>query len=419
MRQPESSYRLDTPQPQREAGPIAQSIQAPLPSGWLCLQDCNISGVLNRPAPMRYVLLHAEIGIALLDVAPAETQDAEAILRHRLTAARFEGIFSGHLPVVHLRIAPEDLPNIDSLLGEAFAALPPLSVPGGDAWVSVVRRALSPRDPNRSASPLGASAPEPRAVEPHLVERHMAELDTPAPGASGLFARPVFNRTPPPPPGQSGAAGGAGGQRRAGPGRPPRSIPRRDLRRLAGPGHPAPPPLGLGSGRARDPGRAFGPGRRDGRRIGLRGRAGGGAPARAGCRAFPASGHVRPGRPGHRLGFRFLAGRDATCPGCPRDGLSAGTSTCRTTAPGRTGRRAGQGASRRTGRSTRRGAGPQCQRPRQRPCPPRAARGSPAARQPGPGAAGGGEIAGQSQDRAGHQYQRDPHHAAGRDLPGA
>lgn len=128
----------------------------PLPPGWLCLQDCNLSGQLNQPVVVPFVLMHPDTGIALIDVAPASNPEAETILRRRLETARFESIFPGFLPVLYLRLDRADLPSTETILRDAFAALPPLSVPGGDGWVSMVRRALLPRDPSRAATHSGA-----------------------------------------------------------------------------------------------------------------------------------------------------------------------------------------------------------------------------------------------------------------------
>jgi hypothetical protein len=110
----------------------------------------------------------------LIDVAPASNPEAEAILRRRLELARFESIFPGFLPVLHLRLDRADLPSTEAILRDAFAALPPLSVPGGDGWVSVVRRALLPRDPSRAAAHhagLPPAGPPPAGPPPAAAAR--------------------------------------------------------------------------------------------------------------------------------------------------------------------------------------------------------------------------------------------------------
>lgn len=127
----------------------------PLPPGWLCLWDCNLSGQLNQPVVVPFVLIHPDVGVALIDVAPDANPEADMILRRRLEGARFESIFPGFLPILHLTLDRADLPSVETILRDAFAALPPLSVPGGDGWTSVVRRALVPRDPGRGAAHSG------------------------------------------------------------------------------------------------------------------------------------------------------------------------------------------------------------------------------------------------------------------------
>ncbi|MBK1659459.1 hypothetical protein, partial [Paracraurococcus ruber] len=149
IEQRERLYQLDKPSlAQDTAGPTPPQAASP---GWIGLQRCNISPVASQVLEMPHVLLHPEIGVALIDIAPGQTPHAESAFRARLEAARFAAIFPGHLPVVQLQFQPEDLIRADALLREAFAALPPISLPGGDGWVSVVRRALAQRAPSRQA----------------------------------------------------------------------------------------------------------------------------------------------------------------------------------------------------------------------------------------------------------------------------
>lgn len=159
MRQQSNFYRLDRSGSAggRERPDGAPSMMVPLPPGWLCIQDCNLSGQLNQSVVVPFVLMHPDIGVALIDVAPAANPEAEPILRRRLDMARFDSIFPGFLPILHLRLDRADLPATEAILRDAFAAMPPLSVPGGDGWISVVRRALLPRDPTRAATHPGLS----------------------------------------------------------------------------------------------------------------------------------------------------------------------------------------------------------------------------------------------------------------------
>ncbi len=201
MRQQPTFYRLDRPvagsggRERPDGGGGGQSMMIPLPPGWVCLQDCNLSGQLNQPVVVPFVLMHPYVGVALIDVSPIANPEAELILRRRLEAARFASIFPGFLPILHLRLDRADLPSTEAILRDAFAALPPLSVPGGDGWVSVVRRALLPRDPTRAAAHPGLSAeqahqrfPRPaepaRSTEPEGATADLFRREAPAHGAA-------------------------------------------------------------------------------------------------------------------------------------------------------------------------------------------------------------------------------------------
>ena len=113
---------------------------------WIILRNRR----LGRPARgghLPAVLMNPTRGVAVLDILPSDTPGAVEALRARLGAARFPAIFAGHLPVVHLQVAPQRVPFLPALLDEAFAAQPPLDLPGGDAWVGVAARALTAEQP--------------------------------------------------------------------------------------------------------------------------------------------------------------------------------------------------------------------------------------------------------------------------------
>lgn len=203
MRQQPSFYRLDRAAAGvgRERPESAPSMMVPLPPGWLCLQDCNLSGQLNQSVVVPFVLMHPDVGVALVDVSPVSNPEAESILRRRLEAARFGSIFPGFLPVLHLRLDRADLPATEAILRDAFAAMPPLSVGGGDGWVSVVRRALTPRDPARG--PTHVQRPS-RPIEParamdadELQHEAMASRDTAAQSFDTVIPESASRPTPP------------------------------------------------------------------------------------------------------------------------------------------------------------------------------------------------------------------------------
>lgn len=127
---------------------------------WTVLRECRLHPSRNGNSPT--VLIHPGQGIAVLDVSPSATPDAVETVRARLDEARFDGIFAGYLPVVHLRAIPRQVLSLPKLLDDAFAVLPPLSLPGGDAWAGVAARALSAE---QAAAPRVEREPSRGSVE--------------------------------------------------------------------------------------------------------------------------------------------------------------------------------------------------------------------------------------------------------------
>lgn len=115
---------------------------ATLPQGWLALPDRRLGGV-----SIPLVLLHPRHGVVLAG-GPA---DGPARLRQRLEAGRFPAIFHGHLP-----IARTDQPPADP--AAALQGQPPLSLPGGEAWVLAACRALENEAPVSPPQRLGFRA---------------------------------------------------------------------------------------------------------------------------------------------------------------------------------------------------------------------------------------------------------------------
>ena len=132
-----------------EAPPAAERPTVGTPDGlgrdWLILRDCRLRPSDRGGLPS--VLIHPARGIAVLDILPSKTAEAVEAVRARLYAARFPAVFAGNLPVVHLQATPRQMAFLPSLLDDAFAAQPPLRLPGGDAWVGVAARALTAAQP--------------------------------------------------------------------------------------------------------------------------------------------------------------------------------------------------------------------------------------------------------------------------------
>ena len=142
--------RVEVPPP--EADQSSAGTPEGLGPGWVVLRDCRI-GPPGPGGARPTVLMHPARGVAVLDILPSNTPGAVEALRARLASARFPAIFAGHLPMVHLQVAPRRMPLLPSLLDDAFAAQPPLRLPGGDAWVGVAARTLTAEQPVRRLDP--------------------------------------------------------------------------------------------------------------------------------------------------------------------------------------------------------------------------------------------------------------------------
>ncbi|MBX6375857.1 MAG: hypothetical protein IRZ13_16700, partial [Acetobacteraceae bacterium] len=122
---------------------LARTLGAMRP-GWVVLQDCTLDGDdAVPPARLGRVLIHPDVGIALLDLMPGPAVPrAGERLRAMFDAVGFVGMFGGYPPVVHVRGPPRELPALGRLLDRAFAAQPGLALTGGAAWVETVQRVL-------------------------------------------------------------------------------------------------------------------------------------------------------------------------------------------------------------------------------------------------------------------------------------
>jgi hypothetical protein len=115
-----------------------------LPPGWRVLGRCRYGTA--GPAVHAtgcHALAHPAFGIALIDVAPDATPNAESRLRRALGAVRFWEGFPGNLPVWHGRVEGGALRELDGMVRDAFADMPPLTVPGKSAWVAAAAAALA------------------------------------------------------------------------------------------------------------------------------------------------------------------------------------------------------------------------------------------------------------------------------------
>jgi hypothetical protein len=153
---------------------------AALPEPWTMLLDRRIGKEPGDPAAI--VLVHPEIGIALVSEVPSDSErDPEAgiaALRAYLEEQRFAEFFPGDLPIVALAVGAEDLPVVGEHLAAAFEGVPRLSIADRDWADAVVELLLLPDDlemaPVAEESPidaLEAEVPDNWPIEDEPLER--------------------------------------------------------------------------------------------------------------------------------------------------------------------------------------------------------------------------------------------------------
>jgi len=112
--------------------------------GWVVLRGCVLGAEHASPVQVRYALLHAQVGIALLDVVPGPaTPRAADCLRQRLDAAGFHVEFGRALPILYLCVPLRALPDTGRLLEHEFGRQPASALPRDGAWVAAVQGVLS------------------------------------------------------------------------------------------------------------------------------------------------------------------------------------------------------------------------------------------------------------------------------------
>ncbi len=157
------------------AGP-EQRLLAALPPGWRAVGRCRLG--LGGPAGVGMgcmALAHPTVGLALIDLVPNATPNAEARLRRALETAGFPERCPGTLPVWHGRVDPMMLRTLPNVLAEGFDALPPLGLGGPEGWIGAVQAALA-RDPAWDV-PGRPRVPPPASAVPDEAE----EDEAPAP----------------------------------------------------------------------------------------------------------------------------------------------------------------------------------------------------------------------------------------------
>src|SRR5258707_2921066 len=116
---------IDDLSPDGERVSLAGTLAA-LHDPWTLLRHRRIGA--EEAEPVEVVLVHPEIGVALVDQAPRDPALSARRLREHLDQQRFGEFFPGDLPIVALSVADDEFEAIGERLTAAFQAAPPPSV---------------------------------------------------------------------------------------------------------------------------------------------------------------------------------------------------------------------------------------------------------------------------------------------------
>lgn len=164
-----------------------------LPEPWTLLLDRRIgaSGV-----PVALVLVHPELGVALIHDASSDAAAGAEALRDMLGRERFGELFAGELPIVALRIALGEVADLERCVIAAFDAAPALSIRDRDWADALIELLLQPSD--LAMVPIGPAAmrppidPDIRDEAPRFSATSVRQTESPVPaGAAAYPAEPA------------------------------------------------------------------------------------------------------------------------------------------------------------------------------------------------------------------------------------
>ncbi len=153
---------IDDLSPDGERVSLAGTLAA-LHDPWTLLRHRRIGA--EEAEPVEVVLVHPEIGVALVDQAPRDPALSARRLREHLDQQRFGEFFPGDLPIVALSVAADEFEAIGERLAAAFEAAPRLSVTDADWADAVIELLMVPDD--LAMAPVGETVAAP-TPEPEL-----------------------------------------------------------------------------------------------------------------------------------------------------------------------------------------------------------------------------------------------------------
>src|SRR5579862_1392534 len=163
-----------------------------LPAGWQVLRNRRLRSV-DGPPWVKFIALHPEKGIALIDFLPAIPEAAIPPLDEFLARTGFGAFAAGDPPIVAVALGESDIEAIGDHLADAFDAAPPCGITNADWTEAVIELLLATRGLLLTRiMPVAERASAAPVSEPAILAR-----SAPAPAASWIVAAPSDLRAAP------------------------------------------------------------------------------------------------------------------------------------------------------------------------------------------------------------------------------
>lgn len=239
----------DADTPRRRALNALGTVLGTLPAPWRVLRDASPSGE-GAGLGVRFMALHPNFGIALVDLAPARPKAALAPLRALLTRGNGAIFTTREPPIASVLLARDELPLAAARVEASLAELPPSGI-ANPTWPEIAialvtasyphmmptdgdRRAIaasayaSPPNPTQRAPEAPAEAPPPRREAARTAPASAAAAAPPAATreSAAPAARPAAAPPSPAPETPERAAASVS------PGMPPIDLPRIEVPQL-------------------------------------------------------------------------------------------------------------------------------------------------------------------------------------------
>jgi hypothetical protein len=162
-----------------------EAVLAELPASWRVLRNRRATAA-DGPPWVKYIALHSEKGIALIDLLPNNPHAAIAPLDEFLGRTGYDAFSRGDPPIVAIALAERDIAAISDHLADAFADMRPCGIKNANWPEAVIELLMS--TPGLLLTPIAKATDTPK-------QRNAASADQKSP----VYERPPRSEPSSPP----------------------------------------------------------------------------------------------------------------------------------------------------------------------------------------------------------------------------